>query len=140
MMTSKHMPIARERMNFLMEGVLFLVKSQKRYLVLDQPMMGLMHPHLWWAHFAEVCYYKSVHTPSLAGTHRDENWVKGFFLLMPQEEQEAATYSIDELMVQPRGMKISPFPFCVYKKHQRHLFDVFIMHGYAWKFHLSQFG
>ena len=44
-------------------------------------------------------YYNSVHTSSLAGTHRDENWVKGFFLLMPHEEQEAPTYSIDDLMV-----------------------------------------
>ena len=59
---------------------------------------------------------------------------------MPLEEQEAPTYSIDDLMVQPCGMKISPLPFYVYMKHQRHLFDAFIMHGYEWKFHLSQFG
>ena len=37
-------------------------------------------------------------------------------------------------------MKSAPFPFYVEKKHHRHIFDVFIMHGYAWKFHLSQFG
>ena len=46
-MSSKHMLVSQERMTFLMEGVLFSVKSQKRFLVLDQPMMGLMHPHLW---------------------------------------------------------------------------------------------
>ena len=31
-------------------------------------------------------------------------------------------------------------PFFVYNKHQRNPFDVFIMHGYEWKFYLSQFG
>ena len=56
MMSSKHMDIALERINFLMEGVLFSVTSQKNSLVLDHPMMGLMHPHPWWAHFAEVCF------------------------------------------------------------------------------------
>ena len=66
--------------------------------------------------------------------------MKGFLLLMPHKEQEAPTYSINDLMVQPCVVKISPFPFCVYKKHRRHPFDFFIMHGYAWKFHLSQFG
>ena len=55
-MSSKHMPITRERMNFLMEGVMFSVKSQKISLMLDQLMMGLMHPLLWWAHFAKVCF------------------------------------------------------------------------------------
>ena len=44
-------------------------------------------------------YYKSVHTSSSTGTHRDENWVKGFFLLMPHKEHEAPTYSINDLMV-----------------------------------------
>ena len=62
-------------------------------------------------------YYKSVHTSSSVGTHRDDNWVKGFFLLMPHEEQEAPTYSIDELMVQPCGMKSTLFSFYVDKKH-----------------------
>ena len=56
MMSSKHMDISRERMNFLMEGVLFSVKSQKISLMLDHPMMGLMHPHFWWTYFAEVCF------------------------------------------------------------------------------------
>ena len=87
-----------------------------------------------------LVYYKSVHTSCLEGTHRDENWVKVFFLFMPHEQQEAPTCSINDLMVQPCGMKISSFLFCVYKKHHRNLFDVFIMHVYAWKFHLSHFG
>ena len=73
-------------------------------------------------------------------THRDENWVKGFFLFVSHEEQEAPTYSIDDLMVHPCGMKSEPFHFHEGKKHHRHLLYVFIMHGYAWKFHLSQFG
>ena len=59
---------------------------------------------------------------------------------MPHEEQEAPTYSFDDLMVQPCIMKSAPFPFYVDKKHQRRIFNVFIMHGHGWKFHLSQFG
>ena len=78
--------------------------------------------------------------PMAANTHRDENWVRGIFLLVPQKEKEDPTYSIDVLMVQPCGMKSAPFPFHVDKKHHRNIFDVFIVHGYAWKFHLSQFG
>ena len=88
----------------------------------------------------EFFYYKLFHTLMESNTYRDENWVRGIFLLVPHEEQEAPTYSIDGLMVQPCGMKISPLPFDVYMKRQMHLFDVFIMHGYEWKFHLSQFG
>ena len=56
MMSYNHMVIARERMTFLMEGVLFSVKSQNKSLVLYHSMMGLMHPHLWWKHFAEICF------------------------------------------------------------------------------------
>ena len=52
-----------------------------------------------------------------AYTHRDDNWVSGFFLLVPHEEQKAPTYSIYDLMVQPFGMKSAHFHFYVDKKH-----------------------
>ena len=36
--------------------------------------------------FIELFHYKLFHTPMAAITHRDENWVRGFFLLVPHEE------------------------------------------------------
>ena len=41
---------------FVMEGVLFSLKSQNKSLVLDQPMIGLIHPCIWQTHFAESCF------------------------------------------------------------------------------------
>ena len=56
MMSSKNRDIAEERMISLIEGVIFSLKSQKKSLVLDQTMIGLIHPHLWWTHFAEISF------------------------------------------------------------------------------------
>ena len=69
MMSSRHMEIAWERLIFLMEGVLFSMKSKKNSLVLYHPMMGLMHPHLWWTHFAESCFTINYSTHLWQPTH-----------------------------------------------------------------------
>ena len=39
---------------------------------------------------------------------RVENWVKGFSLLVPHEEQEAPPFSVDDLLINPWGLKIAP--------------------------------
>ena len=81
MMSSKHMPISQERMNFLMEGVLFLVKSQKSPIFSEEseeiPCVGLDHDGfdastpLVGIFCRGLFYYKSINTSSAVGTHRD---------------------------------------------------------------------
>ena len=41
--------------------------------------------------FIELFHHNLFHTPMATNTHEDDNWVKGFFLLMPSKEHEAPT-------------------------------------------------
>ena len=52
----------------------------------------------------ELFHNYSPHTSLPATSCGDENWVKGFFLLMPQEEHHNPTLPVEGLMFNPRGL------------------------------------
>ena len=58
-----------------------------------------------------LVHYFLSHKHMAVGTHRDEVWVKGFFLLVSHEEQEAPTSSIDSFMVKPIWFNKHTYPF-----------------------------
>ena len=60
-------------------------------------------------------YNYSPHTFNSAISCGDENWVKGFFLLVPHEDQEDPPSS-DDLMINPWGLKSEPFPYEIVEK------------------------
>ena len=52
-------------------------------------------------HCRDLSHNSSPHTSISATSCGDENWVKGFFLLMPQEENDTSTLPVEGLMVKP---------------------------------------
>ena len=52
----------------------------------------------------DLAHNSSPHTSISATSCGDENWVKGFFLLMPQEENDTSTLPVEGLMVKPYGL------------------------------------
>ena len=46
-------------------------------------------------------YNSSPHIFNSCISGGDENWVKGFFLLVPHKEQETPPFSIDDLLINP---------------------------------------
>ena len=52
----------------------------------------------------DLAHNSSPHTSISATSCGDENWVKGFFLLMPQEEHDTFTLPVEVLMVKPCGL------------------------------------
>ena len=55
-------------------------------------------------HCRELVHNSSPHTYISATSCEDKNWVKVFFLLMPQEEHDTFTLPIEVLMVKPCGL------------------------------------
>ena len=55
-------------------------------------------------HCRDLAHNSSPHTSISATSCEDENWVKGFFLLMPQEEHDTSTLPVEVLMVKPCGL------------------------------------
>ena len=55
-------------------------------------------------HCKDLAHNYSPHTSISAAPCGDENWVKRFFLLMPQEEHDTSTLPVDGLMVKPCGL------------------------------------
>ena len=53
----------------------------------------------------DLAHNSSPHTSISPTSCGDENWVKGFFLLMPQEEHDTSTLPVEVLMVKPCGLK-----------------------------------
>ena len=49
----------------------------------------------------DLAHNSSPHTSISATSCGDENWVKGFFLLMPQEKHDTSTLPVEVLMVKP---------------------------------------
>ena len=90
---------------------------------------------IWVDEYCRVLIQIYTHTSISASSSENGNWVKVFLVLMLHEEQEAPTYSIDDLMVQPSCMQLSPFCFYVYKKHHKNLSNyVYFLN----KYHLMQ--
>ena len=58
-------------------------------------------------HFRDLAHNSSPHTSISATSCGEENWVKGFFLLMPQEEHDTFTLLVEILMVKPCSLKIA---------------------------------
>ena len=58
----------------------------------------------------ELVHISSPHTFNSSISGGDENWVKVFFLLVLHEEQKAPPFFVDDLMINPWGLKIAPFP------------------------------
>ena len=54
--------------------------------------------------FRDLVHNSSPHTSISSRSCGDENWVKGFFLLMPQEENDTSTLLVEGLMVNPCGL------------------------------------
>ena len=52
-------------------------------------------------HCRDLAHNSSPHTSISATSGGDENWVKGFFLLMPQEEHDTFTLLVEVLIVNP---------------------------------------
>ena len=66
------------------------------------------------------CCKELVH-PSSSYTFKGEHWVKGFFLLAPEEDQEAPTFALVDL--------IAPFPYQQHLMHPIPIFDASMYNG-----------
>ena len=54
------------------------------------------------------CSSSQIHMESM--TYMDEYWVRGFFLLVPHEEQEPLPFPVDESTIKTLGLKNAPIP------------------------------
>ena len=91
----------------------FMEETKKNTIV--QPISGGGHAftNLMDASHMDMGFFCSTlfHTLMEAIAHGDEYWVKGLFLLVPHEEWEAPTISLDDLMVRPLGLTSAPTPY-----------------------------
>ena len=55
-------------------------------------------------HCRDLAHNSSPHTSISATSCGDENWVKGFFLLIPQKENDTSSLLVEGLMVKPCGL------------------------------------
>ena len=49
----------------------------------------------------ELFHHNLFHTPMESYTHEDDNWMKGFFVLIPSKEQEVPTLIHGDLLREP---------------------------------------